>query len=264
MTRGVRAGVVLVLGALWLLPATSLAEESASARFARANGDFAAGRYAEAIAGFESILATDGYSAPLLFDLGNACFRAGRLGEAILWYERALLLDPRDGDVAANLRQARRAANLPLPEPEGLRRHASRASADVWAIGASALFFGAAIAAVGARLVRSRGPSREGARRALVLFSAGATILSAAAAALCFLRIAELDRAVVIGTDPALLVAPYEEATVSSELAPGELVRIEQSHQGFVLVRTASGSSGWIDAAAVARIVPDDGVWKTP
>ena len=47
--------------------------------FAGANAAFAAGRYEEAIAGFEDLVARDGYSAPLLFDLGNAYFRAGRL-----------------------------------------------------------------------------------------------------------------------------------------------------------------------------------------
>ena len=41
-----------------------------------------------------------------------------------------------------------------------------------------------------------------------------------------------------------LRVAPYASATASSELAPGEIVRIERSHDGFTLVRTAAGQVG--------------------
>lgn len=222
-------------------------------RFARANADFAAGRYAEAIAAFEDLVATEGYSPALLFDLGNAYFRDGRLAEAILWYERARLLAPRDDDIAANLRQARRAANLPLPEQTGLARYAAQASADGWAILASVSLLLATLAALAGRLRRL---TRGGAHRGLFLVAAGALLAAGGAALFCLLRLSELDRAVVTGSDPALLVAPYEQATVSGELVPGELVRIEQTHQGFSLVRTTAGRSGWIASDAVTPIVP--------
>jgi tetratricopeptide (TPR) repeat protein len=225
--------------------------------FAAANADFAAGRYDEAIAGFRTIVARFGYSPALLFDLGNASFRAGRLGEAILWYERARLLAPGDPDVQANLRQARRAANLPLPAAERWLRFAEGASANALAMLASASLFAAAAIAVAARLGRGALEERPGLRRTLVGTVAAALVVASGAGLLCVIRLRDFERAVVLGPDAALLVAPYEAATASASLDPGEIVQIEQRHQGFALVRSASGRSGWVRESSVAEIVGD-------
>jgi tetratricopeptide (TPR) repeat protein len=233
--------------------ATSSAEE----RFEDANAAFAAGRYEEAVAGFQSIVAADGYSPALLFDLANAYLRAGRLGEAILWYERARLLAPRDPDIQANLRQARRAANLPLP-PEGdaWSRLEERASPDGWTIVASAALFVAAALAIAARLGRARARRGSGMGRLLAIAVGASLIVAAGAALLAATRLRAFDRAVILGADPSLRVAPYEEATVSSALDPGELVRIERDHQGFRLVRAEDGRSGWVREDSAEPIVP--------
>jgi tetratricopeptide (TPR) repeat protein len=229
---------------------------STAERFEAANAAFAAGLYDEAIAGFQSVVATGGYSSALLFDLANAYLRAGRLGEAILWYERARLLAPRDPDVQANLRQARRAANLPLPaDGDAWSRLEERASPDGWAILASASLFLAAALAVAARLGRAPTRPRSGGR-GLPVAVAAALLLAAGAALLAATRLRAFDRAVILGPDPALRVAPYEQATVSSALDPGELVRVERDHEGFRLVRTDDGRSGWVREAAAEPIVP--------
>jgi tetratricopeptide (TPR) repeat protein len=238
--------------------AVPIAEETRTAeeRFAAANAAFAAGRYEEAIAGFQDLVAREGYSAALLFDLGNAFFRAGRLAEAILSYERALFLEPGDPDVQANLRQARRAANLPLPPEDGWLRFARGASSDSLALLASAALFLAAIVASALGLGRAALGDRGGLRRALASTAATALVVAVGAAVLCWNRLEEAERAVVIGADAALLVAPYREATVSSALAPGEIVRIEQQHHDFALARTSSGRSGWVRRAAIEPILP--------
>ena len=238
--------------------AAAASSASAAERFDAANAAFAAGRYDEAIAGFHSVVARDGYSPAVLFDLANAYLRAGRLGEAILWYERAHLLAPRDPDVQANLRQARRAANLPLP-PEGdaWSRLEERASPDGWTILASASLFLAAALAIAARLGRARMRQRgSGLGRLLTIAVVASLVLAAGAAILAATRLRSFERAVILGPDPALRVAPYEEATVSSALDPGELVRVERDHQGFRLVRTDDGRSGWVRETAAEPIVP--------
>jgi tetratricopeptide (TPR) repeat protein len=226
--------------------------------FARANAAFAAGRYDEAIAGFHAIVARAGYSPALLFDLGNAYFRAGKLGEAILWYERARLLAPGDPDVQANLRQARRAANLPVASGDAWLRFAEGAGANLLAILASASLFLAAIVAVAARFGRSALRERVGLRRVLASAVGGALAIAFGAGALCLVRLREVERAVVLAPGTALLVAPYEEATVSAPLDPGEVVRIDQEHQAFVLARTAKGRSGWVARSAVGTILPSE------
>ena len=83
--------------------------------FEQANTSFESGNYRAAISQYEAILAHNGFSAPLLFNLGNAYYRDGQFGAAILNFERAQVLAPRDNSIAANLRLAREKAGVPSP-----------------------------------------------------------------------------------------------------------------------------------------------------
>jgi tetratricopeptide (TPR) repeat protein len=236
-------------------PACAADGDDRTARFERANAAFAAGDYASARSGFAEILADDGPSAAVLFNLGNASLRAGDVGDAVLSYERALLLAPRDQDVRANLRQARKASNLPTPDEDGWTRTVHLLTDNGWAWLTSGALYVLCAALLAARLLRDDG-RRAGARRALRLGAAAAAALLVFAGAACATALRERDRAVVLGRDPALRVAPYASATTSSELAPGEIVRVERTHEGFTLVRTAAGKSGWMSPGSVAAIAP--------
>jgi tetratricopeptide (TPR) repeat protein len=74
----------------------------AQSDFDAANAAYAEGRYEEAAAGYEALLA-ESESATLYYNLGNARFKQGELAQAILNYERALRLDPRNKDAQYNL-----------------------------------------------------------------------------------------------------------------------------------------------------------------
>ncbi|WP_280764939.1 tetratricopeptide repeat protein [Parabacteroides sp. PFB2-10] len=63
--------------------------------------------YILAIEKYESILAEQGQSSQILYNLGNAYYKAGLVAPAILNYERALLLDPGDSDIRFNLQMAK-------------------------------------------------------------------------------------------------------------------------------------------------------------
>lgn len=251
---GVRGMLVALLGTLLVvLPLTTARTEDRAQAFESANAAFAAGDFAAAKDGFAALVARDGPSAAALYNLGNASFRAGATGEAVLSYERALLLAPRDQDVRANLRQVRKAAGLPEAEVGAWTRLVALLTADGWAWLASGALYMLCAVLLSLRALRRLGPTH--AARGALRWSAAAlaaTLLVASAA--CATRLAERDRAVVLDADPVLRVAPYPSATASSELAPGEVVRIERTHQGFSLVRTAAGRSGWLGDAAVARI----------
>ena len=64
---------------------------------------YAESRFADAVAIYESALATDGASAALCYNLANAYYRTNQPGKAILNYERALKIDADDEDAKANL-----------------------------------------------------------------------------------------------------------------------------------------------------------------
>ena len=59
--------------------------------------------FTKALELYDSIAATDGISADLLYNIGNCYYRLDQNGRAILYYERALAIDPANGDARANL-----------------------------------------------------------------------------------------------------------------------------------------------------------------
>jgi len=265
---GVAGAISLAVAGVLARPATALAADAPQAApapleseppsaldpraaFDAANAAFAEGRYDDAARGFRAILDQSGASAPLLYDLANAELRAGRGGEAVLGYERALALSPRDPDVAANLRQTRRAADLPEPQPGAWDRASAWLGVDEWAWLATAALWAACLLAA-LRGVRPGGSARRRGGLGLALL-AGVTVT---AWALALTRLAALDRAVVVGATPTLRVAPYDSATVSVELVPGQVVQIERGHEGFWLVRTEDGKAGWVAADNAERILP--------
>lgn len=63
--------------------------------------------FSAAIAGYEEILATQGESADIYYNLGNAYYKNKNIAKAVLNYERALLLRPGDADIRFNLEMAR-------------------------------------------------------------------------------------------------------------------------------------------------------------
>lgn len=248
--------IVAPIVALIAVAAARAAEASREQIFERANAAFADGRFDEARSALTELARGDGASPGVLYNLGNAAFRAGKPGEAILAYERALWLAPRDQDVRANLRQVRKAAGLPEPDDGPWARLTRTATANGWAWLASAGLYVTCLSLLVRRVVTGDASVRQ--RRGALSVGAGVGLaLLLLAGAACATRLGERDRGVVLDGDPKLRVAPYASATASSELAPGELVRIERSHEGFTLVRTLAGRSGWMSADAVGRIAPD-------
>ena len=246
-----------ILACAALAPASVRADEPwREQTFENANAAFADGRFDESRQAFAQLAARDGASVPVLYNLGNAAFRAGKPGEAILAYERALLLAPRDQDVRANLRQVRKAAGLPEADDGPWTRLVRSLTTNRWAWLASAGLYLACATLLARRLFASDGSSRPLRSTLGASAAVGLAILLVAGAA-CATRLAERDRGVVLDGDPKLRVAPYPSATASSELAPGEIVRIERSHEGFTLVRSAAGRSGWMTADAVGRVAAD-------
>lgn len=227
---------------------------SASVALDAANRAFAEGRYGDAATRYEAILEHDGYSAPVLFDLGNAYLRQARPARALLAYERARLLAPRDPAIARNLEQARAAAGFedPSSTPVRLARSLTR---DEWAWLGAAAFWLAAAAAAGAFVLRhGRGWLRGAA-------AAGSVVATLSIAALAVASRVE-HTALVLEATP-LLVSPFKGAESSASLRGGAEVELERTHESFALVRDRAGHEGWLERGAVAPLVPDGAKFGT-
>jgi hypothetical protein len=204
------------------------------------------------VAGTTSVQATEAraVSAPALFNEANAAQRAGRLGPAILDYERASLLAPHDPAIAQNLRAAREKAGVSAPAIPAWQRPAHwltfnglAALASISLLLFSVLFFG----------TRFIPTTLRGLARGAATSLGGVALLAASATAL---RWPELNRAVIVGAQPAVRIAPAANAAPSFELKPGEIVRAENTYGSFVRIRAADGRSGWVASAEVEKILP--------
>ncbi len=74
---------------------------------AMADSAYIKGDYAEAIEMYEYILANQGTSAVIYYNLGNSYYKNKNIARSILNLERAHLLDPGDSDIRFNLEMAK-------------------------------------------------------------------------------------------------------------------------------------------------------------
>jgi tetratricopeptide (TPR) repeat protein len=228
---------------LMLAAATAGADQPAltSAAQAAASGD-----YRTAVRNYEMILEQEGFSAPVLFNLGNAWLRLGNPARAILEYERALVLSPHSAPIAANLAAAQQRAGL-APQAVGPWLAAVRYfsfDAYVWA-GLAALW----VLCAALVLVAVNGAARRIATPLIVV--AAVTLCVSADAAV--LEWPDLQRAVVLA--PSVMhLAPAESAATSGSLREGEVVWLQDQYAGFNFVRSGDGRTGWVGAAAVVAV----------
>ena len=233
-----------------LLLAASLAHAVYSpATFEAANNDFAQDKYTAAAQGYESIIAQNGYSDRVLFNLANAQQRAGQLGLAILNYERAALLNPNDRNLAANLDFARKKAGL-VQAPQTLAQRASRLlTMNTWfGFAAASLFLLTVTLPLKQLRPQARGTINFGGLLAAL------ALLSAIGA--LGVRGMDLRRAVVTVPEAVAGVSPVTMAQPIFRLRAGEGVTLQKTHGTFALVRNCAGQAGWVKSDEITRVVP--------
>jgi tetratricopeptide (TPR) repeat protein len=89
------------------LAAPRLSAADLAGRFETANKFYEEGKYSDAAAAYDKLIADGNVSAALYFNRGNALFKLGQTGRAIASYRLAQRLAPRDADVRSNLQFAR-------------------------------------------------------------------------------------------------------------------------------------------------------------
>ncbi|MDE5665598.1 MAG: tetratricopeptide repeat protein [Duncaniella sp.] len=88
---------------LIILAACGLFSRAESSLIQQADSAYTADNFKEAADTYLHVIATEGNSAALQYNLGNCYYRLGEMGKAILAYERALRFDPTFDDAKTNL-----------------------------------------------------------------------------------------------------------------------------------------------------------------
>jgi tetratricopeptide (TPR) repeat protein len=241
---GLRFAERSVYSAILCLCLVASAFAESDARFAKANEEFAAGRFKEAIDNYEALASSGKWSANLFYNLGNAYFRADDLGRAILNYERALALDPRHPEADANLRIVRdeaRALELTQNSPERFLRVLN---VNQYTIMAAVAFWIGAFGIMGLVFGRRR-------TAGLVTLS----ILSLLTFALSTAAVAWIDRgskgralAIVTNKGVEARVATADNANSVLALPPGSEIQILSRRGDWTYAGLPNGLRGWISA----------------
>ncbi len=241
--------ILSLLAALSLMLGPS-ALADADATFAKANADYAAGRFPAAIAGYESLVKSRQWNASLFYNLGNAQFRAGDLGRAILNYERALALDPAQPEARANLQLVRDRARALELTPGWVEQHAAYLTRDqdTW-LGVIA-FWGAAAILAGLHFAR---------RRSVVwifAFLVLSSIAGGAAFAVYQLETGSAghDLAIVTSRNIQARLATAESAGTVLLLPPGSEIKILSTRGAWSYAALPNDLRGWIPATSAEPV----------
>lgn len=215
------------------------------------NGDFSAAQRA-----YQQAVDSGIEDARLFYNLANAQFKLGQLGEAILWYERAHRLDPRDEDIAANLRFAHQIKMDRDPQTEENAVSQFLTSAFFHpSLSELALLF-----AAGWFGLFALGGWRVWFRRSAPLWLVGLLVCGAVAAlaggwlGVRVYHQADEELAIVVADVVTARSGPDAGQTEVFIMHEGTKVRVVRREDDWMLVRLQNGLGGWVRAGEIKAI----------
>lgn len=251
-----------------LIIASCLFAKAESSLIQQADSAYNADNFKEAADTYLHVIATEGNSATLQYNLGNCYYRLGEFGKAILAYERSLRLDPTSEDARTNLefvnaRIADRPGERGTFIGNALDAVASSAKSNTWAWLAFSCF---ALALLGCIAYAFSG---NVAVRKIGFFGGLLTILGCFAFLFLSFRSAASATAdnVAIITSPSTILStsprvPKDRTQEAMLLHEGTRVEILDSvrsttdsiHSLWYDVQVDNSHRAWINAAAVEKI----------
>ena len=193
------------------------------------------GQYSEAIAQYESVLASGLTSPELYYNLGNAYYRDNQLGRAILNYSRALRLRPTMTFVV-----------------RWYNSICTALSPTAWRIIWLTVFAILAAVFVTFRLARNYN------LRKWTFVSCFAVLLLLLCVSAFWhtsaLRFNSHREAVVMQSSVAIKSSPERQSVDKLILHEGTTVRIDEELSGWYKITIADGTNGWCESNAIERI----------
>ena len=248
-----RAPIFLLLSAGRPLCLTTAgpARAQAEAAFAKANADYAAGHFPQAVKD-TSRWSTGGNGARVSFTIWEMrYFRMGDFGHAILNYQRALALAPTQPEAQANLRLARDQARALELAPSWAEEHLGFSSLDQYAVARGGRVLGCGVRV---RVLYFRPPPRGG-----LDFRSGSIVRSWRRRSVCVYAVFEngrsgRDLAIVTGKKIQARLATAESAGTVLVLPPGSEIKILSTRGDWSYAALPNDLRGWIPAQSAERV----------
>ena len=220
-----------------------------SASFDQANKLYEEGKFSEAVAAYEKLIASRQSSSTLYFNLGNALFKSGQPGRAVVWYRRAEAMAPRDPDIKANLQYIRKNVNGGSA-PTNWRARLQALSLNEWTVltaMASWLWF--ALLAL-----REWRPDWRAALRGYTMTAGVTAGLLGVALALVWQDRFAISPAVIVVSEAVVRRGPLEESQSYFNLRDGAEVIVLDQKDNWLQVSDAVNRVGWVRREQVALV----------
>lgn len=220
--------------------------------FSLANKLYAQGKFADAAALYEKIIASGSTSANLFCNYGNAEFKAGNLGKAVAAFRHAELLAPRDAEIRANLNFVREHIQGSTAHESIWERWLGNLSLNEWTM-LAAIAFWVALAFLILKQIR---PALASKLRTPFVVAGFLTILLAAVVVIQAENHFSEQTAVVTSSEANALTGPFDDAQHSFLVRDGAELHVLARHDDWIQVADSSGKIGWLYKKQV-EILPD-------
>ncbi|MBR6805509.1 MAG: tetratricopeptide repeat protein [Bacteroidaceae bacterium] len=241
-----------------MFAALSLAVSAQTDKIA-ADSAYVKGDYKAAIEIYESLVANNGESADVYYNLGNAYYKSENIAKAVLNYERALLLNPDDEDIRFNLELARsKTVDKVAPEykfflMEWLEGIINLFSISAWSVLAVVSFVVMLLTLLLFLFGKSVSTKKTG--FIIALFSLFITIFANLSALHRYHYLTERNDAVIMEPSVTAKSTPSNSGTELFVIHEGRKVKIsDDSMREWTEIELEDGNKGWIPSSSLERI----------
>lgn len=241
-----------------VFPSLSFGADHVQALFAAGNASYNKGQYKEALDKYKKV-ADDGYeSATLYFNMGNASYKNGDIPSALLYYGKAHKLSPGDEDINFNIKYVNLKTTDKIDEaPEFFITKWWRGF--ILAISANALaWISVLLVLAGSGMLiwyfftASVSVKKISFYVAMSFFGLGLVAIFMAGMQLSYFS--SHREAIVFSSTVNVNSGPVEKSKTLFVIHEGTKLDILDDNNGWIKIRLANGSEGWIKEADAREI----------
>jgi tetratricopeptide (TPR) repeat protein len=226
-------------------------DSSCTSLFSKANNEYVAGNYDQAISLYNKIYSDYGANANLFYNMGNAYYKKGDVGRSMLFLERASWLDPSSADIKKNLDVLRTNCVLMPAELSLVDYYLEYLKVNQWGYVLSGLILIYSIL-VFIRGVKVDFLSRGAFYKMTFLFMLGC----GACLYIIFNQRSDFDKVVVLNKDISVKRSPYELVEQVATCKAGRILYIIREHGDYFYISNHLGVTGWVKKSDVERLLP--------
>lgn len=230
----------------------------AQSSFEKGNALYQKGKYDQAIAAYESVLATKQHSSELYFNLGNCYYKLNKVAPAIYNYEKALVLNPDDLEISNNLKFAQKMQIDEIKEiptvgfSKMVHDFASIFHYNTWAwisVGFSILFLLCFIGYYFSKLTVTKRIFFFG------MFGLILLLLISVSAAISEKNDFENERPAIVFAEMGLVKSePQKGSNTVFTIHEGTKVFVKETMENWRKIQLTDGTEGWIEKTAIKEV----------